>query len=368
MILILIVFHFYPKSHVNSTEKRECMMEPPRYTSIQNRNILVTGAAGFIGMHTCLKLQEEGHRVIALDSVNSYYSVQLKRRRIDMLKQHGILFVQGNVCDADILHKTIQSYKVQQVVHLAAQAGVRYSLDHPQEYIKNNVECFVTLLETLVKANIRNNALVYASSSSVYGLNKKFPFSETDQIQSPNSLYAATKFADEVIAKTYFNLYGIKSIGLRFFTVYGPWGRPDMAYYIFAQKIRKNETITIYDHGNTMRDYTYVDDIVNGVVSSLYANYDSTEVLNLGNNKPVAISTFVKTLEFHMGQRAKIRYTDSAKGDVPVTFADISKASCMIAYKPVTDIDYGIKKFVTWFNQYEKDSMSYAKRQIIEVA
>lgn len=357
IIFIFIMILYQQKQIANKTSRRDCVNERLNMQKIEKRGkILVTGAAGFIGMHTCLKLKKNGYTVVALDSVNSYYSLELKRRRIHILNQNGIMFIQADVCDSTMLQHTIIFHQIDQVVHLAAQAGVRYSLDHPQEYIQNNIQCFVTLLETLVHTNISENGLVYASSSSVYGLNRKIPFSETDRIESPNSLYAATKFTDEIIAKTYYNLYGLRSVGLRFFTVYGPWGRPDMAYYIFAQKIRNNETITIFDYGRTMRDYTYIDDIVGGVVSAVKTRFDTAEILNLGNNKPVTISTFVQTLEFHMGRKARIEYANSAKGDVPQTFADISKARCLIAYNPVTDINIGIKKFVTWFNEYETNN------------
>jgi UDP-glucuronate 4-epimerase len=354
IIFIFIIILCQQKQTTNKTNRHDCVNERLDLHEIEKRrNILVTGAAGFIGMHTCLKLKQNGYAVVAFDSVNAYYSLKLKKRRIDILNQNGIMFIQGDVCNSTMLQHTIIFHKIDQVVHLAAQAGVRYSLDHPQEYVQNNIQCFVTLLETLVRTNISENGFVYASSSSVYGLNQKIPFSETDRIGSPNSLYAATKFTDEIIAKTYYNLYGLKSVGLRFFTVYGPWGRPDMAYYIFARKIKNNETITIFDYGRTMRDYTYIDDIVSGVVSAVKTRFNTAEILNLGNNKPVTISTFVQTLEFHMGQKAIIEYANSAKGDVPQTFADISKARCLIAYNPVTDINIGIKKFVTWFNEYE---------------
>lgn len=334
--------------------RHQCVQSMPR-TDMLSRQvaILVTGGAGFIGMHTCLQLKKEGHTVVALDSLNSYYDIALKRQRVSLLRQAGIVFITGNVCNSSLMRDSIARYNVERIVHLAAQAGVRYSLDHPQEYVHNNIVCFVALLETMVYTNMSKNALIYASSSSVYGLNSKIPFSERDHIQSPNSLYAATKFADEIIAKTYYNLYGISSVGLRFFTVYGPWGRPDMAYYTFARKIQRNETIAIFDYGKTMRDYTFIDDIVQGILSCLYTKFDSAEIINLGNNKPVSISNFVQTLERHMGRSAQIKYTESARGDVPQTYADISKARCLIGYNPTTDIDSGLKSFVSWFNQYE---------------
>jgi UDP-glucuronate 4-epimerase len=333
--------------------RQQCVESvPDRLNIVPNGNILVTGGAGFIGMHTCLQLRQNGHTVVALDSLNSYYDTELKKQRVRILEKAGIVFIEGNVCNSGVMRDSITTHNVERIIHLAAQAGVRYSLDHPQEYIQNNIECFVVLLETMVHANMSENTLIYASSSSVYGLNSKIPFAEDDHIQSPNSLYAATKYADEVIAKTYYNLYGIKSVGLRFFTVYGPWGRPDMAYYSFARKIQRNETITIFDHGKTMRDYTYVDDIVQGITACLYTRFDSTEILNLGNNQPVSISRFVQTLERHMGRSAQIAYTGSAKGDVPQTYADITKARCLIGYKPITDIEIGLQRFVAWFKEY----------------
>lgn len=336
--------------------KQECLSSQDLLASISKTkfNILVTGGAGFVGMHVCLQLVRHGHSVTAFDSMNEYYSIELKNQRKRILQSQGINFVQGNVCNSGFLLQTLQTYNIDRVVHLAAQAGVRYSLTHPQEYVQNNVACFVSMLETYIAANLSKNSLVYASSSSVYGLNQKVPFSEDDIILNPASLYAATKNANEVIARAYFNLYGLKSVGLRFFTVYGPWGRPDMAYYTFAQKMLNNETIQVFDHGKSMRDYTFIDDIVHGIVAALFTEFASPQIFNLGNNSPVQMMYFLKTLQTHLQIRAKLKFVEHSKGDVPVTFANVSKAACLLAYDPKTKIDDGLKKFVEWFTWYSK--------------
>merc|ERR1711871_1355523 len=214
-------------------------------------------------MHTSLRLRAMGRRVVAYDNMNTYYSTELKRARVAQLRAHGVLFVEADVCDAKSLAEALDAHNIERVVHLAAQAGVRYSLEHPFAYTRSNVECFVALLEVLRGRAI---PLVYASSSSVYGLNTKVPFSEGDPVLKPASLYAATKRSNELIAHTYHHLYGQRSVGLRFFTVYGPWGRPDMAYFSFTDKIMRGEAIQMYNHGNLERDFTYIDDIVDGVV------------------------------------------------------------------------------------------------------
>jgi UDP-glucuronate 4-epimerase len=237
------------------------------------------------------------------------------------------------------------------VIHLAAQAGVRYSLDNPDEYTRNNVQCFVRLLETIVKSGLDEDAFIYASSSSVYGNNIKIPFRESDRLEDPASLYAATKRSDELIAQTYFNLYNMSSIGLRFFTVYGPFGRPDMAPWIFTDKISNNDSIRVFNHGRSRRDFTYVGDIVQGVVNALFVNTGQPELINLGNGRPVLLADFVRLVESKVGFKAIIDSVGMQKGDVPVTYADISKARRMLAYDPSTPLEEGIVKFVSWFRQ-----------------
>jgi UDP-glucuronate 4-epimerase len=320
--------------------------EGPKY------NVLVTGAAGFIGMHTALELKRLGMTPIGYDSVNNYYSTDLKQKRIDELDKNKITFVKGDVCDTDKLKETIRKHKITRFVHLAAQAGVRYSLDHPLEYTRNNVDCFVSLLELLNELDLKDT-LVYASSSSVYGNNVKVPFQETDMVADPASLYAATKRSDELIAHTYWNLYNISSIGLRFFTVYGPYGRPDMAPWIFTDKISNNETIRVFNHGNSQRDFTYVDDIVQGVVNSLLVHTGQPEMVNLGNGRPIVLADFVRLVEEGVGRKAQIHSVGMQKGDVPVTYADITKARRLLGYDPTTPIEEGITKFVAWFREHD---------------
>jgi len=315
-------------------------------------NVMVTGAAGFIGMHTAIALENLGMTPIGYDNVNQYYSVQLKETRIDELKKRNITFVRGDVCDVDKLKKTIREHNITRFIHLAAQAGVRYSLDHPLEYTRNNVDCTVNLLEVLVELGLKEQPLVYASSSSVYGNNLKVPFQETDRVEDPASLYAATKRSDELIAHTYYNLHNISSIGLRFFTVYGPYGRPDMAPFIFTDKISNGETIQVFNHGNSRRDFTYVGDIVQGIIHSLFVNTGRPELINLGNGRPIVLADFVRIVEKQVGRKANIQSVGMQKGDVPTTYADISKAQWLLGYFPTTNLDLGIKNFVEWFREY----------------
>jgi UDP-glucuronate 4-epimerase len=319
--------------------------EGPKY------NVLVTGAAGFVGMFTALELKRIGMTPIGYDNVNPYYSTQLKELRIQEMKRNDIEFVRGDVCDKDKLRQTIERHNITRVIHLAAQAGVRYSLDNPDEYTRNNVQCFVRLLETIVKSGLDEDAFIYASSSSVYGNNIKIPFRESDRLEDPASLYAATKRSDELIAQTYFNLYNMSSIGLRFFTVYGPFGRPDMAPWIFTDKISNNDSIRVFNHGRSRRDFTYVGDIVQGVVNALFVNSGQPELINLGNGRPVLLADFVRLVESKVGFKAIIDSVGMQKGDVPVTYADISKARRMLAYDPSTPLEEGIVKFVSWFRQ-----------------
>lgn len=312
--------------------------------------VLVTGGAGFIGMHVCLRLHQDGHTVISYDNVNPYYSQLLKRRRIEILNKSGIVFVEADVCDEIMLRKTMIQHGVHRVVHLAAQAGVRYSLHHPFEYIHNNINCFVTLLETIVNLkSVSQHPFIYASSSSVYGLNTRTPFTEHDSVESPASLYAATKRSDELLAFVYHNLYGLSSVGLRFFTVYGPWGRPDMSPFIFTNGVSKGTEIQLFNDGKSRRDFTYVDDVVDGIVSALAYRTVFPEVINLGNNRPVSVLQFLGILEVLLGRKAVIKYTDMQDGDVPITYASISKASCLLGYQPKVSIEDGLHRFVKWY-------------------
>ena len=317
-------------------------------------NVLVTGAAGFVGMHTSIELARLGLTPIGYDNVNSYYSTDLKEQRVQQLQNHNITFVRGDVCDVAQLIETIQLHNITRVIHLAAQAGVRYSLDHPLEYTHNNIDCTVKLFEVMVKLGITEQPLIYASSSSVYGNNVKVPFKESDPVEDPASLYATTKRTNELLARTYYNLYNMSSIGLRFFTVYGPYGRPDMAPWIFTDKIMNNETIPVFNNGKSKRDFTYVDDIVQGVVNSLLVDgTGQPELINLGNGKPIVLADFVRVVEENVGRVADKNHMPMQQGDVPVTYADISKATYLLAYNPSTTIETGIRNFVYWFQQHE---------------
>mmetsp|Transcript_2460 Transcript_2460/g.5720 ORF Transcript_2460/g.5720 Transcript_2460/m.5720 type:complete len:431 (-) Transcript_2460:1677-2969(-) len=316
-------------------------------------NVLVTGAAGFIGMHTAIELKRLGMTPIGYDNINNYYSTDLKGSRISELKSRGIHFELGDVCDADKLKEVIRNHNITRFIHLAAQAGVRYSLDHPFDYVHNNIDCTVNLLEVMKELDLREQPLVYASSSSVYGNNVKVPFLETDPVEDPASLYAATKRSDELIARTYFNLYNISSIGLRFFTVYGPFGRPDMAPWIFTDKISNNQTIRVFNHGKSKRDFTFVGDIVQGIVHSLFVNTGRPELVNLGNGHPVVLADFVRIVEERVGQKALIESVGMQKGDVPTTYADVTKARYLLGYNPQTSIEEGIAAFVEWFRDHD---------------
>lgn len=315
-------------------------------------NVLLTGGAGFIGMHTAVKLKSLGYNVIVIDNMNDYYSTQLKEDRVSVLADNDVTFVQGDVCDAKLVTSLIKEHKIDRVIHLAAQAGVTYSLTNPLSYTKNNVECFVTLMEIYVKEGLTDKPFVYASSSSVYGFNEDTKFSEvTSEVDKPASLYAATKRSDELIAHTYKSLYKVNSVGLRFFTVYGPWGRPDMAPMIFAHRIDAEATLELTNFGKSIRDFTYVDDIVNGVIASFEYNSDSAEVFNLGGGNPVNLEYFVKLMEEGLHKTANKNLVPIRKGDVPITTADVSKAYCYLGWKPVVKIEEGITNFLDWFDK-----------------
>ena len=311
--------------------------------------VLVTGGAGFIGMHTCLRLEADGHHAIAFDNMNTYYDVALKESRIKKLMDHNITVFRADVCDANALTTVLNNHRIDRVVHLAAQAGVRYSINHPHKYVQNNINCFVTLLETIKMRSIK---LIYASSSSVYGKNNKVPFAEGDRVDHPASLYAATKRSNELIAETYYNLYSQPSIGLRFFTVYGPWGRPDMAYWSFTRNIIDGNPIRMFNHGNLERDFTYIDDVVDGIVASLEVDSSKPLILNLGSHRPVALKHFIQIVEKAVGRRAMIKSVPMQAGDVPRTYADLTQSKKLLNYSPKTSLEVGIPLFVDWYNNY----------------
>lgn len=330
-------------------------------------SVLVTGAAGFVGTHVSLALKKRGDGVVGLDNFNSYYDPSLKKARKSMLNDHGIFVVEGDVNDGRLLDKLFDVVAFTHVMHLAAQAGVRYAMENPGSYVHSNVAGLVTLLEACKSANPQPS-IVWASSSSVYGLNDKVPFSESDRTDRPASLYAATKKAGEEITHTYNHIYGLSITGLRFFTVYGPWGRPDMAYFSFTRNILQGKPITVYRGKNRVdlaRDFTYIDDIVKGCLGSLDTSGKSTgsggkkkgpapyRIFNLGNTSPVTVPTLVDILERHLKVKAKRNIVDMpGNGDVPFTHANISLARREFGYKPTTDLQTGLKKFVRWYLSY----------------
>ncbi|RMF42556.1 MAG: NAD-dependent epimerase [Planctomycetota bacterium] len=332
------------------------------------RKILVTGSAGFIGYHLCQALLRRGEQVVGLDNVNDYYSVQLKRDRLKQLDgKSGFEFVEMDLADRDGMDALFAQHQFERVVHLAAQAGVRYSLTHPHAYVDSNLVGFMNVLEGC--RHHRVGHLLYASSSSVYGSNKRQPFSVHDNVDHPVSLYAATKKANELMAHTYSHLYGLPTTGLRFFTVYGPWGRPDMALYIFTKAIFEGRPIDVYNHGRMRRDFTYVDDIVEAlvrlvdVVAEPDPNFDPMQpdpgsssapyrVYNIGNNHPEELSRFIEVLEQTIGRAAKKNYLPLQPGDVVETYADVSDLEKAIGFKPATSIEDGIRHFVNWYRAY----------------
>ncbi|XP_077238225.1 UDP-glucuronate 4-epimerase 1 [Tasmannia lanceolata] len=330
-------------------------------------SVLVTGAAGFVGSHVSLALKKRGDGVVGLDNFNSYYDPSLKKARKALLNGHDVFIVDGDVNDERLLTKLFDIVAFSHVMHLAAQAGVRYAMENPSSYVHSNIAGLVTLLEVCKSANPQPS-IVWASSSSVYGLNEKVPFSEADRTDQPASLYAATKKAGEEITHTYNHIYGLSITGLRFFTVYGPWGRPDMAYFSFTRNILQRKPITVYrgkDRVDLARDFTYIDDIVKGCLGSLDTAGKSTgtggkkrgpapyRIFNLGNTSPVTVPTLVGILERNLRMKAKKNFIDMpGNGDVPFTHANISLARKELGYKPTTDLQTGLKKFVRWYLSY----------------
>eukprot|EP00128_Syssomonas_multiformis_P017918 Colp12_sorted_trinity150504_noHs@21451 len=314
------------------------------------KKVLVTGAAGFVGYHLMELLHANNNEVVGLDNFNDYYDVQLKKDRVVKLLEKGLKVVDADVCDVAVLEKLFQEHQFTHVAHLAAQAGVRYSLINPQAYIRSNLECFVELLEVVRKINPQIK-FIYASSSSVYGQNTKIPFDVTDRVDSPASLYGATKKANEVIAYAYHNIYKIPVTGLRFFTVYGRYGRPDMAVYEFTDKIIKGEPINVYEKGSLERDFTHVSDIVKGVEAILDLGAD-LEVFNLGKGHPEKVNDLIDEIEKAVGKEAIKDFKPFQKGDVVRTFADISHTQTMLGFAPNTPLHDGITDYVKWHKEY----------------
>ncbi|MEE3381812.1 MAG: NAD-dependent epimerase [Succiniclasticum sp.] len=324
-----------------------------------SKRILVTGAAGFIGFHLSRRLLEAGVQVAGIDNLNDYYDPSLKESRLAILRQFPqFTFVKGDIADRDTVEKLFTDFAPDIVVNLAAQAGVRYSIDHPRSYIDSNIIGFFNVLEACRHHPVEH--LLFASSSSVYGNQEKTPFATTDPVDHPISLYAATKKSDELMAFTYSHLYGIPATGLRFFTVYGPYGRPDMAYFKFANLIRQGQPIKVYNNGDMLRDFTYVDDIVQGIVNMLCnppapmggketARY---KIYNIGNNKPVRLMDFITTLEKALGRTAEKEFLPMQPGDVYQTYADVSELERDFGFRPATDIATGLARFAQWYKDY----------------
>lgn len=312
--------------------------------------ILVTGSAGFIGYHLTKSLLKEGHSVVGVDNFNDYYDVSLKEARSSDLKENeNYKEIRGNISDLDLVKKIFSENKIDKVCNLAAQAGVRYSLVNPHAYIRSNLVGFTNILEEAKNANVKD--VIYASSSSVYGKNKKTPFSVNDNVDKPISLYAATKKSNELIAHAYHHLYDMNMTGLRFFTVYGPYGRPDMAAFLFADAISKGEPIKVFNNGKMRRDFTFIDDIVKGIKRSLEKSYPY-EVFNLGNNSPVELEYFISLIEKAMGKEAKKDYLPLQPGDVVETYADIEYTKEKLDWQPETSIEEGVEEFISWYRRY----------------
>ena len=319
---------------------------------INSEKILVTGCAGFIGMHLCKTLLDEGYQITGIDNINNYYDQNLKKDRLKVLKKYkNFFFEKLDIVDYKSLDALFKNFCPDKVVNLAAQAGVRYSLENPFAYIESNIVGFLNVLECCRHNNVKG--LIYASSSSVYGGNKKIPFSEFDSVDSPISIYASSKKSNELMAYTYNHLFDLNVTGLRFFTVYGPWGRPDMALYIFTKKIMNGEPIHVFNNGNMQRDFTYIDDIIEGIKYSIEKNYNC-EVFNLGNNKVEDLMGMISLIETSLNRKAKIIYKEIQPGDVPKTFANIDNARKLLNYDPKVSIASGIPKFINWYKSYIK--------------
>lgn len=331
-------------------------------------NILVTGAAGFIGFHLTRRLLADGHEIVGLDNLNDYYSPKLKRDRIAQLpKESRFDFVEADLADRGRVERLFAERRFQRVVNLAAQAGVRYSLENPHAYVQSNLVGFLNILEGCRHSGVEH--LVYASSSSVYGASTQAPFSEHSGADHPLSLYAATKRANELMAHTYSHLYGLPATGLRFFTVYGPWGRPDMAMFLFTDAILHDRPIRVFNHGKMQRDFTYIDDIVEGIlrvmerVPSKNPNWDRMSadpatsaaphrVYNIGNSRPIELLDFIAVLENCLGRKAKMEMLPFQPGDVPATHADMRDLEEAVGFRPTTSIEDGVAKFVEWYRNY----------------
>ena len=339
--------------------------------------VLITGAAGFIGAALSERLLQRGDEVVGVDNLNAYYDVRLKHARLARLKaKHGFSFVQASIENREALDKAFKRHRPERVVNLAAQAGVRYSLENPYSYVESNLVGFINVLEACRHGRVQS--LVYASSSSVYGANRKLPFSVRDPVDHPVSLYAATKKANELMAHTYSHLFGLPTTGLRFFTVYGPWGRPDMALFLFTRKILAGEPIDVFNHGAHSRDFTYIDDIVEGVMRTLdriphgdpvfdaYAPNTASSsapyrVYNIGCQRPVELTRYIELIEECLGRKALKIFRPMQPGDVPDTCADVEELQRDVGYSPTTPVEVGVRRFIEWYRSYyEVDEVALA--------
>lgn len=316
--------------------------------------ILVTGCAGFIGAHVTKRLTKDGHVVIGLDNLNSYYDVALKRSRLKWIQHDYFHFIKADLVDRKSIRKLFEQWQPQVVVHLAAQAGVRYSLENPYAYIDSNIVGYTNLLQACREYKVEH--LIYASSSSIYGLNTTTPYSTLDRVDHPISLYAATKKANELFAHTYSHLFALPTTGLRFFTVYGPWGRPDMALFIYTKAILEGRPIRINNYGRMRRDFTYIDDIVEGIIRLIPLIPKPTptpyKIYNIGNNNPVELITFIEAIEQKLGIIGEKQFIPHQPGDVPETYADVTELMNDVGFKPDTSIHDGVGKFIDWYQEY----------------
>lgn len=323
-------------------------------------NLLITGCAGFIGFHLALKRLSFKDIVIGIDNLNEYYDVNLKKARLKLLQQYpNFIFYKADICNKELINNLFSKHKPEMVINLAAQAGVRYSLNHPQAYINSNITGFLNILEACRFHNIKH--LIYASSSSVYGNNENSPYKESDKTDKPLAIYAVTKKTNELMAHSYSHLYKIKTTGLRFFTVYGPWGRPDMAFFSFTKNIFAGIPIEIYNHGDMQRDFTYVDDIVSGIsliVDKPNNNNDLYNLYNIGSGKPITLMNYIEEIENACGKKAIKRFLPMQAGDVHSTHADISNLEKDFGYKPGVEIREGIKRFISWYKSYYAINMA----------
>jgi UDP-glucuronate 4-epimerase len=319
--------------------------------------ILVTGSAGFIGYHVTTALLRRGETVLGLDNLNPYYDVSLKEARLARLvEQPRFTFIKTDLANRPSMQQVFADHDIGRVVHLAAQAGVRYSVDHPEVYVDSNLVGFANILEGARHRAVKH--LVYASSSSVYGSNKKVPFATEDNVDHPISLYAATKKANELMAHAYSHLYRVPTTGLRFFTVYGPWGRPDMAMFLFTDAILNGRPINVFNHGNMRRDFTYIDDVTEGVLRTLDRPAEAVgdgapyRVYNIGNHQPVQLMRLIELLEQKLGRKATLNMMPMQPGDVPETYAEVSALMRDVGFKPNTPIEVGVDRFVNWYREY----------------